>query len=196
MPAHEHALLRFAQLQAQGRGADSLSDVQRLMRYVIRESTESDFEALLRLNAESEHFLSPLPLPRLQFLHRQAWYRRLIGRDEVVLGFMLAFREGADYDSPNYRWFTARYAQFLYIDRIVIGSIARGQGLAARLYEDLFTRARGQGITRITCEFDVDPPNEPSRRFHERFGFREVGRQRVAGGKKMVSLQELLLRAG
>ncbi len=168
----------------------------RMMRYVIRESTESDFEALLRLNAESEHFLSPLPLPRLQFLHGQAWYRRLIGRDEVVLGFMLAFREGADYDSPNYRWFAARYAQFLYIDRIVIGSIARGQGLAARLYEDLFTRARGEGITRITCEFDVDPPNEPSRRFHERFGFREVGRQRVAGGKKSVSLQELLLRAG
>ena len=173
-----------------------MSDVRRPLRYVIRESGESDFEALLRLNAESEHFLSPLSLPRLQFLYGQAWYRRVICAGEAVLGFVLAFREGADYDSPNYRWFAARYAEFLYIDRVVIGTAARGQGLAARLYEDLFTRARGAGITRITCEFDVDPPNEASRRFHERFGFREVGRQRVAGGKKIVSLQEILLRTG
>jgi predicted GNAT superfamily acetyltransferase len=199
LAAHERALLRFAQLEAQGRGADSLIDVQRLLevqrrlRHVIRESAESDFETLLRLNAESEHFLSPLSLPRLRFLHGQAWYRRVICLDEVVLGFLLALREGADYDSPNYKWFARRYAEFLYIDRIVIGTVARGQGLAARLYEDLFTRARGEGITRITCEFDVDPPNEASRRFHERFGFREVGSQRVADGKKIVSLQEILL---
>ena len=163
------------------------------MGHLIRESAASDFETLLRLNAESEHFLSPLSLPRLQFLHGQAWYRRVICVEEAVLGFLLAFREGADYDSPNYRWFAARYPEFLYIDRIVIGLAARGQGLAAQLYQDLFARARGQGITRITCEFDVDPPNEASRRFHERFGFREVGNQRVAGGKKAVSLQEVLL---
>ncbi len=46
---------------------------------------------------------------------------------------------------------------------------------------------------RIVCEFDTDPPNEASWRFHQRFGFREVGSQRVADGKKAVSLQELLL---
>jgi len=193
LAAHERALLRFAQLEAQGRGADSLIEVRRLLRYVMRESSESDFEALLRLNAESEHFLSPLSLPRLKFLHGQAWYRRVIGFDRAVLGFLLAFRQAADYDSPNYRWFAARYAEFLYIDRIVIGSSARGQGLAARLYEDLIARARSEGIARITCEFDVDPPNDASRRFHVRFGFREVGRQQVADGMKIVSLQEILL---
>ncbi len=178
---------------AMSKTADSLIDVQRPPRHVIRDSTESDFAALLRLNAESEHFLSPLSLPRLQLLYGQAWYRRVICLDEAVLGFLWAFRQGADYDSPNYRWFAARHAHFLYIDRVVIETAARGRGLAARLYEDLVTRARGQGIGRITCEFDVDPPNEASRRFHERFGFREVGRQRVAAGKKAVSLQEILL---
>ncbi len=193
LAAHERALLRFAQLEAHGRGADSLREVRRMLRYVIRESAESDFGALLRLNAESEHFLSPLSLPRLQFLHAQAWYRRVICLDETLLGFILAFREGADYDSPNYLWFAARYSDFLYIDRIVIGSVARGQGLAARLYADLFNCARGAGVIRITCEIDVDPPNEASRRFHERFGFREVGRQHVAGGRKVVSLQQMLL---
>jgi uncharacterized protein len=180
-------------IETQGRGAESLTEVQRLLRHAIRESAEPDFEVMLRLNAESEHFLSPLSLPRLQLLHGHAGYRRVICVEDAVLGFLLAFREGADYDSPNYQWFAARYREFLYIDRIVIGSAARGQGLAARLYQDLFTHARGQGIARITCEFDVDPPNEASRRFHERFGFHEVGSQRVAGGKKVVSLQEVLL---
>lgn len=168
-------------------------ELQRLPLPTLRDSTDADFEALLRLNAESEHFLSPLSLPRLQMLHAQAWYHRVVCADDSVLGFLLALREGADYDSENYRWFAARHPQFLYIDRIVLGPAARGQGLAARLYQDLFTRARGQGIARITCEFDWDPPNEASRRFHERFGFEEVGRQSVAGGKKIVSLQQVLL---
>jgi predicted GNAT superfamily acetyltransferase len=57
------------------------------------------------------------------------------------------------------------------------------------LYDDLFAFAREQGIAAVTCEFDIDPPNEASQRFHARYGFREVGTQRVAGGKKQVSLQ-------
>ena len=159
----------------------------------IRDSTEADFAALLRLNLESEHFLSPLTLPRLHALHAQAWYRRVICLEDIVQGFLLALREGADYDSPNYQWFAARYPEFLYIDRIVIGAAARGRRFGVLLYEDLIARARAEGFRRITCEFDIDPPNEASRRFHEHFGFHEVGSQRVAGGKKAVSLQEMLL---
>jgi predicted GNAT superfamily acetyltransferase len=48
-------------------------------------------------------------------------------------------------------------------------------------------------VTRVTCEFDIEPPNPASARFHGRFGFREVGRQNVAYAAKAVSLQELLL---
>lgn len=117
----------------------------------------------------------------------------MIGVAGVVSGFLLALREGADYDSVNYQWFANRYPEFLYIDRVVIDAAARGQHLALRLYEDLFARARAAGLKRITCEFDTDPPNEASRSFHQRFGFREVGSQQVANGKKTVSLQEVLL---
>src|SRR5271168_5332906 len=101
------------------------------MGSVIRESSEEDLPALLRLNLESEHFLSPLSLPRLHALHARAWHRRVICVDGDVQGFLLAFREGADYDSPNYLWFAARYPEFLYVDRIVIGSAARGRQLGA-----------------------------------------------------------------
>jgi predicted GNAT superfamily acetyltransferase len=160
----------------------------------IRDAGPADYPAILRLNLESESFLSPLPLPRLELLARQAWYHRVACLGAEAQAFLLALRPGADYDSPNYQWFARRYADFVYIDRIVVGSTARGAGLAARLYEDLFGRAREAGIEFVTCEFDVDPPNEASRRFHARFGFVEVGSQSIHGGRKSVSLQRLRLR--
>jgi predicted GNAT superfamily acetyltransferase len=69
-------------------------------KYQIRESTEADCPTLLRLNLESVHFLSPLSLPQLRSLRAQAWYCHVIG---IVNGFLLALREGADYDSINYQ---------------------------------------------------------------------------------------------
>jgi hypothetical protein len=159
----------------------------------IRDCAPADYPTLLALNDESVHFLSPLTDERLAMLHAASWYCRALAEGPQVLGFLLALQQGSTYDSPNYRWFAGRYPEFLYIDRIVVDAKARGQHVARRLYEDLFARARAHGFKRIACEFDTDPPNEASRRFHERFGFREVGSQRVAGGKKAVSLQEVLL---
>jgi uncharacterized protein len=161
----------------------------------IRDAAEADFPQLLRLNHESVHFLSPLTPERLRVLYAMAWQRRVIGAGGAVSGFLLAMREGQDYDSPNYRWFAARHAEFLYVDRIVVDAASRGRRLGIRLYDDLFERARMAGLGRITCEVDSDPPNHESHRFHERLGFREVGRQRVADGRKEVSLQEALLQA-
>jgi predicted GNAT superfamily acetyltransferase len=110
-----------------------------------------------------------------------------------VQGFLLAFREGAAYDSPNYRWFAGHYAQFLYVDRVVLAPECQGRGLAPRLYDDLFVIAARGGAPRITLEIDSDPPNPVSARFHARYGFAEVGSQWVAGGVKRVSLQALEL---
>jgi predicted GNAT superfamily acetyltransferase len=42
--------------------------------------------------------------------------------------FLLALDQDADYDSPNFRWFSARYPRFVYVDRIVVASAARGRG--------------------------------------------------------------------
>ena len=155
---------------------------------MLRNARESDFEQILALNAASVHFLSPLDASRLRRLHEQAAYHRVVDDGESIGAFLLAFREGADYDSPNYRWFTQTYTRFLYVDRIVVSANARGRGLGARLYDDIIEFAAASGIDRLTCEFDIDPPNPASAKFHERFGFREVGRQRI-GDKKEVSLQ-------
>ena len=90
------------------------------MEPVLRNATLADFAAILKLNTESEHFLSPLTQPRLAGLHALAAYHRVVVLDGALLAFLLAFREGVAYDSPNYLWFAAREKRFLYVDRIVV----------------------------------------------------------------------------
>jgi hypothetical protein len=156
---------------------------------MIRNATPDDFPAILALNAESVHFLSPLDAVRLRLLHAQAAYHRVVEHEQKVAAFLLAFRQGAGYDSPNYRWFAQHYARFLYIDRIVVDASARGLGFGAQLYEDILMFAAATNAARLTAEFDVEPPNPVSAAFHQRFGFREVGTQWIGGDKKQVSLQ-------
>jgi uncharacterized protein len=157
---------------------------------MIRDATPADFPAILALNLESEHFLAALGPAQLARLHAMADRLRVVELDGAVVAFLLTLREGAEYDSPNYRYFAGRYDTFLYVDRVVVAAAHQGRGVGAVLYDDLFAHARRSGTERVTCEIDAIPPNEASRRFHARYGFRELGRQWVADGRKQVSLQE------
>ncbi len=159
---------------------------------ILRDATPADFPAILTLNAASVALLSPLDATRLATLDAAACYHRVASDNGEVQAFLLALREGQDYDSPNYRWFASRYPHFLYIDRIVVAGRARGAGIGRRLYSDLFAFAAASAFPLIACEFDIDPPNPVSERFHTSFGFREVGQQVVSGGTKKVSLQAAL----
>lgn len=155
----------------------------------IRDAVDADFGCILGLNDAEVAQTSTMDRARLSELDRLAalhWVAHLDGR---VVAFLLAMREGAAYDSENYRWFAARYPRFLYVDRIVVDAAHAGQGIGARLYRQLFDHARANGIAQVACEYNLEPPNPGSRAFHARFGFAEVGRQQVAGGRKTVSLQ-------
>jgi len=154
---------------------------------IVRDAVAADFASVLRMNLESERFLSPMDAQRLQLLRAAAALHRVACIDDAVVAFVLAFREGANYDSPNYQWFASRYDTFLYVDRVVVDGAHQGKQLGGELYRDVFRVAREAGVPRVTCEFDVVPPNEASRKFHARFGFVEVGEQWV--GKKKVSMQ-------
>lgn len=153
----------------------------------LRNATTHDFPALLALNAEQVRFLSPLDAARLAHLHSQAIRHQVLESAAGVCAFLLAFAPGADYDSPNYRWFEARGGRFLYIDRVVVAASAQGQGCGRRLYAALFDFARTSGFESVVCEYDLDPPNPVSAAFHARFGFEEIGRQHANG--KQVSMQ-------
>ena len=110
----------------------------------LRDANPADFTDILRLNAEAVHFLSPLDPLRLTWLHSMAVYHRVVEWQGRVEAFLLGFREGSAYDSPNYGWFAARYPQFLYIDRIVVQFPARpGRGQAPVQRPDGFCPPRG-----------------------------------------------------
>ncbi len=155
----------------------------------MRTITESDFPSVLGLNATEVEKTSEMDLDRLVWLVGMSAYCKVAALDGQVAAFLIALREGAAYDSDNYRWFSSRLPGFLYVDRIVVDSRFSGRGIGSRLYGDLFSFARSQGITAIACEYNIDPPNPASRAFHDKFGFKELGTQWVAGGTKQVSLQ-------
>ena len=139
--------------------------------------------AMLALNNDHAQELSWLEPARLQYLVEQSFLARRIGNLEA---FLLAFDKDADYDSPNFLWFCARFPSFVYVDRIVVAATARGRGHARRLYEELFRHAAEAGHARVVCEVNTQPPNPASDAFHTSLGFVEVGRASVYDGNRTV----------
>jgi predicted GNAT superfamily acetyltransferase len=155
----------------------------------LRSATDDDFLDMLRLNKESVQYLSPLDKNRLEKLHKEASLSMVATLNGSIVAFCLGFREGADYDSLNYLWFSKRYEKFLYIDRVVVDINYQASGIGHLIYKEVFSLAEKNEVPLVTAEIDIEPPNPVSLRFHKKFGFSEVGRQEVAGGTKIVSLQ-------
>jgi predicted GNAT superfamily acetyltransferase len=150
-------------------------------------------KAVLELNNRHVVELSWLDPVRLEALLAEAFYARGFGDAEA---FLLAFDQAARYDSPNFLWFRERYSRFVYIDRIVVAPEARGQGLARKLYVDLFGRSAAAGHDLVVCEVNVDPPNPASDAFHTSLSFAELGRGSIQGGKTVRYLARQLTDAG
>src|ERR1035437_2646288 len=93
--------------------------------------------------------------------------------------------------SRNILWFCARYPRFVYVDRIVVASSARGRGCARRLYRDLFEYAVRAGHERVVCEVNISPPNPASNAFHAALGFVEVGTASVYSGARRARTRNL-----
>ena len=108
--------------------------------------------------------------------------------DDTLFGFVIGMHPGAEYASENYRFFDARSADFLYVDRIVIDGARRGAGIGRALYEAVFDLARTGGLREVTCEVNLDPPNPESLAFHARLGFARVGEQETKNGSVTVVL--------
>jgi len=141
---------------------------------------ESDVPRVLRLNEAHVELLSPMDEPRLRQLLGWADRADVIVCDGQVAGFVLVFAPGTAYDSPNYRWFAARYGDgFHYLDRVVVDDRFRRRGLASAAYDVIEAGARGHG--RLVLEVNVEPPNETSLAFHRARGYEEVARLGEAG---------------
>ena len=106
---------------------------------------------------------------------------------EKPIGFLIALMPGKDYHSENYRWFNNKYKSFMYIDRVVISEKYQGRGYGKLFYNDLHHFSKGKALN-LSCEVNTRPMNRQSIKFHDEFGFYEVGTQETENGKKKVSL--------
>src|ERR1700729_1520829 len=95
------------------------SGVTHAMTITIRDVGEHELDSVLALNNAAGSTILPLDMARTRALAQQAAYLRVAEADGHLAGFLIALRENAVYESPNFLWFRERYPEFLYIDRIV-----------------------------------------------------------------------------
>ncbi len=156
---------------------------------VLRNAEPKDYDFILNVNEVNVEVLSPMPMERMLWLKEMSDMFIVADVDDKPAAFLIAIREGQPYDSENYVWFSEKYPEFLYIDRIVIDEPYRAMGLGRILYDAVKDRARETGVKVVTCEVDTIPYNETSLKFHEAMGFKEVGEQIIRGGAIKVSLK-------
>ena len=154
------------------------------------ESRDSD--AILSLNQRSVSVLSPMDQARLRYLEAQASLILVAEQADNVVGFLIGFTDGSQYDSKNYCWFSDRLKPFFYIDRIVIAEAARSQGLGQAFYKAVEAWAQTHQLHWLAAEIDIEPPNPASLAFHQHQGFATVGQQGIKNKQVALLVKSLL----
>ena len=158
---------------------------------LLRPITPADHAAVLELNRRHVDLLSPLDEVRLAELLAVADHASVIVHDGAFAGFVMTFASGSAYDGENFGWFTERFDQFCYLDRVVIDDAYRRRGLASAVYDELESSC---ARPLFALEVNLEPPNVASLAFHRARGYTEVG-QRLSGGH-LVSMLTLSLEDG
>lgn len=147
--------------------------------------TPRHFDQVLAINNANAPAVGELTADGLEYLVEHSLYSLIVadvsGTD--VQAFCLTFAPGVPYTSPNYQWFSARYDNFVYLDRIAVADKYQNNGYGTALY-DAVTQYMTIDRTAplLTCEVNLQPPNLGSLRFHQRLGFQEVGQQESKPG--------------
>ena len=157
----------------------------------LRDARPADLPGMLGLNEAWVPHVGPVDEPRLAALVAGAELALVtVGDDGGVEGFVIALGPGVDYDSPNYRWFSARHDRFTYVDRVAVSAAQRGRGLGRRLYRAVAEHAASVGSAVVCAEVNLEPPNPDSSAFHAAMGFTPVGTQWTSGDTVQVQLLE------
>jgi predicted GNAT superfamily acetyltransferase len=157
----------------------------------LRPVIVADHADVLALNERNVEVLAPMDADRLRELLAVADRACVIDVEGTFAGFVLTFAAGSAYDGENFGWFADRYADFTYLDRVVIHEDFRRRGLGSLVYDELES-ASGRPV--FALEVNLDPPNHASLAFHAARGFAEVG-QRVYGGHLVSMLVKTLAPA-
>lgn len=158
----------------------------------VRPLTDEDLpEVLVRNNAEVPA-VGELDEARLAGLVAMAESALAAELDGELVGFVIALPPGVAYTSPNYRFFSERSDDFVYVDRIVVLPGGRGRGVGRRLYDEVVARTVA---SQLLAEVNIAPRNDVSLAFHDRYGFVPVGEAAPYGDHTRVVYLEKDLRA-
>lgn len=115
--------------------------------------------------------------------------------DGEVAGFCLVLPPGAEYGSKNYEWFSERYDDFVYLDRVAIPPGFQRRGIGQAMYAEVERLAaeRRPTATDFALEVNLRPRNDRSLAFHATLGFLEVGQLETDDGA-LVSMMTKPLR--
>jgi len=183
---------------ANGRGSGSTRQKGKIVKNhgragTLRPARVEDLPAVRILNNDAVPAVNALSHDELCWFHEVAHTFLVTERDGNVTGALVGLGPGLEYPSLNYRWFSERYPEFVYVDRVVVAESERSSGLGTALYGEFAQRGRSGGAPVLLAEVNIRPRNEGSLRFHHRFGFVPVGEQDTEGGTKRVSLLACLL---
>lgn len=155
----------------------------------LKPVTPDILPSLHQLNQSYTPHVNAVSFDLFKWFSEESAYFTYARCNNAIAGFLIAFTRQARYTSPNFLYFCQHYDSFVYIDRIVIDAEFQRSGIGTALYKDLEQYAIDRKISRMACEYNLQPPNEISKQFHTSHGFAEVGQQATEEGKKVVSLQ-------
>ena len=110
----------------------------------------------------------------LSELIRMSSFNLAVKLNNELVGYIICFKEGAKYQSLNYKFFKESIDEFLYVDRVAIKEGFRDQGLGTMIYDSVFLKAQELNVP-VLCEVNTRPANDPSLKFHAKMGFKECG---------------------
>lgn len=147
-------------------------------RPLISTLTMRHLDQVLAINNANVPAVSELTAEEFEFDLEHCLYAPIItdGSGNELRAFCITFAPGAPYQSSNYRWFSERYENFVYLDRIAVASQYQNKGYGAELYGAVEQMMIEEGVASLlTCEVNLQPANPGSLRFHHSLGFTEVG---------------------
>ena len=156
---------------------------------LLRPYRSEDLDVVHRINQGEVPAVGTETIDDLHDIAQQSTIALVAQVDDEIAGFCLVLAPGAEYDSMNYRWFSERYDDFVYLDRIAIPAPFQGRGIGRAMYGEVAKQAAvlRPGATDFTLEVNLRPRNDQSLAFHARLGFAEVGQRETDYGT-LVSL--------
>ncbi len=154
---------------------------------IFRPIEPRDYSLAVRINQLDVDKLAPIDVDRLQQLAAISIHAHVADIDGEVAGFVITMPPGVSYSSDNYAWFSERYTDFLYLDRVVVSDQFRRRGVASFIYDNVEADAEFHGGIML-LEVNVEPANPPSMLFHSNRNYQEVGRLQHDDGRKITSM--------